>query len=151
MLCVISTSAMPRSFCSADEKVEDLRLDGDVERGRRLVGDEQLRIAGDRHGDHDALVHAAGELVREGGEPALGRGNADLLEQLDRAPPRRLAVHALMQAQRLGDLEADREARVEARRRLLEDHRHVLADELAALAVGEREQIAAVEGKAVGA
>ena len=45
-------------------EVEDLRLDRDVERGRRLVGDEQFRIARERHGDHDALAHAAGELVR---------------------------------------------------------------------------------------
>ena len=45
-----------------------------------------LRVAGDRHGDHHALVHAAGELVRKGAEPALRRRDADLLQQLDRAP-----------------------------------------------------------------
>ena len=38
------------------EKVEDLGLHGDVERGRRLVGDQELRVVGDRHGDHDALT-----------------------------------------------------------------------------------------------
>ena len=37
-------------------QVEDLRLDRHVERGRRLVGDEQLRLAGERHRDHDALA-----------------------------------------------------------------------------------------------
>ena len=45
-------------------ELEDLGLDGDVERGRRLVGDEQLGMAGERHGDHHALAHAARELVR---------------------------------------------------------------------------------------
>jgi hypothetical protein len=41
------------------QEVEDLGLDGHVERRGRLVGDEELRIAGQRHGDHDALAHAA--------------------------------------------------------------------------------------------
>ncbi len=39
---------------------EDLRLDGDVERGGRLVGDQQRRFTRNRHGDHHALPHAAG-------------------------------------------------------------------------------------------
>ncbi len=39
--------------------VEDLRLNGHVERGGRLVGDQQLWAAGKRHGDHHALAHAA--------------------------------------------------------------------------------------------
>ena len=43
---------------------ENLRLDGDIERGRRLVGDQQARVARERHRDHHALTHAAGELVR---------------------------------------------------------------------------------------
>ena len=43
---------------------EDLRLDGDVERGGRLVGDDQLRIAGQPDRDHHALAHAAGKLMR---------------------------------------------------------------------------------------
>jgi hypothetical protein len=37
------------------DEVEDLRLDRHVERGRRLVGDQQLRAAGERHRDHHAL------------------------------------------------------------------------------------------------
>ena len=45
-------------------QVEDARLDRHVERGRRLVGDEHLRVARERHRDHHALPHAAGELVR---------------------------------------------------------------------------------------
>ena len=40
---------------------QDLRLDRDVEGRRRFVGDQQQRIAGQRHRDHHALPHAAGE------------------------------------------------------------------------------------------
>ena len=46
------------------QQVEDLRLDRHVERGRRLVGDQQRRFAGERHRDQRALAQAARELVR---------------------------------------------------------------------------------------
>ena len=46
------------------QQVEDLRLDRDVERRRRLVGDEQRRLARERQGDQRALPQAARELVR---------------------------------------------------------------------------------------
>ena len=45
-------------------EVEHLGLDGGVEAGGRLVEHEQLRVAGERHGDHDPLLHPARELVR---------------------------------------------------------------------------------------
>ena len=41
-----------------------LRLDGDVERGRRLIGDKQEGPREQRHGDDDALAHAAAQFVR---------------------------------------------------------------------------------------
>jgi hypothetical protein len=41
------------------EQRQDLRLHGDVERGRRLIGDQQLGIVGQRHRDHRPLAHAA--------------------------------------------------------------------------------------------
>ena len=103
---------MPSSSCKALDELEDLRLDRDVERGRRLVGDQQLRLAGQRHGDHHALAHAAGEAVRIFVE-ALPRGrNAHALEDAQRlglAPAPR--VEAAMVDERLGDLEAEREHR----------------------------------------
>ena len=46
------------------EEVENLRLNRDVQCGRRLVGDDERRLAGDRHGDEHPLAHAARQLVR---------------------------------------------------------------------------------------
>ncbi|MCY1556710.1 hypothetical protein D9M68_934810 [compost metagenome] len=89
--------------------------------------------------------------MREGLEAAFRRGNADLLEQFDRAALCRLAVHALVLPERLGKLEADGEAWVQAGARLLEDHRHVFARELAALPGGHGQEVAAVEAQLVGA
>ena len=54
----------PEPLLEVGDQVEDLRLDGDVERGGRLVGDQQLRFAGERHRDQHALAHAARHLVR---------------------------------------------------------------------------------------
>ena len=62
------------------EEVEHGGLHGHVERGRGLVGDQELRVAGERDRDHHALAHAAREAVRVVVEP-LG-GTRDL-----RPPP----------------------------------------------------------------
>ena len=89
----MSSIAMPISRLQLFQQLKDLRLDGDVERGRRLVGDQQIRLVGERHGDHDALALAARQLMRIGVEPLLGIANADLVQQLDdaraRSPRRR--------------------------------------------------------------
>src|SRR5215471_9688198 len=45
------------------EQVDDLRLNRDVERGDRLVADDELRRHGKRASDADPLPLSAGELV----------------------------------------------------------------------------------------
>ncbi len=40
------------------QEFEDLGLDGDVQRRGRLIGDQEPGLAGEGHGDHDALAHA---------------------------------------------------------------------------------------------
>ena len=46
------------------EQIQHLLLHGDVERGDRLIGNDQLRLHRERAGDADALALAARELVR---------------------------------------------------------------------------------------
>ena len=48
----------------AAQHVEYLALHDHVERGHRLVGQQQAGLERQRHGDRRALAHAAGELVR---------------------------------------------------------------------------------------
>ena len=58
------------------DQLQDLVLHRDVERGGRLVGDQQARPAGQRDGDQHALAHAAAERVRivdDGAAPGAGR------------------------------------------------------------------------------
>ena len=56
--------AEPAPLLQLGEHGEDLALGGGVERRRRLVRDEHIRVAGDRCGDRDPLPHAAGQLVQ---------------------------------------------------------------------------------------
>ena len=106
---------MPQPLPQAVDQVEDLGLDRDVQRGGRLVGDQQLRLAGQRHGDHHPLAHAAGELVRVVVEPLRGPRDADQPQHLDRARSSRLCGDALVLPNGLGDLPADGHGRVAAR------------------------------------
>ena len=103
------------------QKVEDLRLDRHVERGRRLVGDEQIGLVRERHGDHHALALAARKLVRVGGKPVLRVADADFLQKLQRPLPRRAVRHAAMDFQDLAHLHLDRMQRIERGHRLLEN------------------------------
>ena len=71
---VISRRAGPGPLLEVPDQLQDLGLDRDVEGGRRLVGDEQLRVAGQGHRDHDPLAHAARQLVGVLLDAALGVG-----------------------------------------------------------------------------
>ena len=76
------------------QQLEHLRLDRDVERRRRLVGDDQRRSAGERDRDHHALPHAARQLMRVVAHAARRIGDAHGVEQLDgaRVAPRRASA-----------------------------------------------------------
>ena len=56
--------ATPFSRLQLGEQVEDRGLHRDVERRGRLVADDDLRVAGERARDRDALLQAARELRR---------------------------------------------------------------------------------------
>ena len=116
-----------------DQHLEHLGLHGDVEGGGRLVGDEQVGLAGDRHGDHRPLAHAARELVRVHLGPLAGLGDADQVEHLDRPLEGVLLVEPLVDPRHLADLAADGVHRVQGGERVLEDHGDLAAADLAAL------------------
>ena len=50
--------------CRSFQQVDDLALDRDVERGDRLVADDEARLERERARDADALALPARELVR---------------------------------------------------------------------------------------
>ena len=85
MSCVIMHDRRAELVLELADQLEDLRLDRHVERRRRLVGDQEVGVARERHRDHHALAHAARELVRIVVDAHARVGDADRLEQLDRA------------------------------------------------------------------
>ncbi len=109
------------------QQIDDLRLHGHVERRRGLVGDQQLRTARERHGDHHALAHAAREFVRVGVDPLLGTRDAHLSQRLDRAPASLGLAHRLMREDLLHDLGPDAVHGVQRAHRILEHHGDALA------------------------
>jgi hypothetical protein len=125
--------------------VQNLPLDGDVERRGRLVGDDQVGLVQEGDGDGDALAHAAGKLVRIGLEALVGTGDADQGEGLPRPRPRGRVVDALVRADRLDHLRVDPQHRIEGHHRILEDHGDARPAQLAHLAVGQTDEVAALE------
>ena len=123
-------------------QIENLRLDGDIERGGGFIGDQQRRFTRQGHRDHGALAHAAGELVRIGDRALFRRVDADGFELADGEVFRLRPANAFVQHQHLGDLPADLHHRVQRRHRFLEDHRHALAAQRPPVGRGLAEQIA---------
>jgi len=67
-----------------DDQIHHRLLRCDVETGGRLVGDQKLRIAGQRQCDHHPLAHAARQLERISMIALAGTGDLDLLQRRDR-------------------------------------------------------------------
>ena len=78
-------------------------------------------------------------------EPLLRARDADEIQQLDGALAGFALVHLEMQLERLGDLPADREHRIQARHGVLEDHRDVVAADAPDLVVVHLQDVLTVE------
>ena len=128
------------------EQRHDLRLDGHVERGRRLVRDQEIRLAEQRHGDQDALAHAARQLMRIGGQPARRIGDANLSQHVDPARQQLAAAHVRKPgALGIDELGPDRKDRVQGRHRVLEHHGEPASAQRRALGYRQGQQIDAVQ------
>ncbi|CAO0833124.1 hypothetical protein SMICM17S_09196 [Streptomyces microflavus] len=93
-------------------------LDGDVEGGGGLVGDEGPRFDGDRGGDQDALEHAAGELIGVLPVDQLRVAQPYGSEQFDGPAAGGAPLQPLLDPDDLGDLGAHLDRGVEVGRRV---------------------------------
>ena len=142
---VMKSTPVPWRACSSAIELQDLRLRGDVERGGRLVGDQERRLEHERHRDHDPLALAAGELVRIRVDDPRGIGQVHLADDVEDLRAPRRGVERRVLDQHLVDLLAAAHDRVERGHRLLEDHRHPGRAELAQPARRCARQVVAVE------
>ena len=115
------------------EQVEDLRLGRDIERGGRLIRNEQARLVHERNRDGDALAHTARKLMRIGGEALCRGGDADCLERGKRAGAGCSLGDLLMRRYALDHLRIDAQHRIERHHRILKDHCDVAAANTAQL------------------
>jgi hypothetical protein len=123
----MNSMVRPSGCCSVAQQVDDLRLDRDVERRDRLVGDDEAGPDRERPGDADALALAAGELVRIAAHQ-LG-GEADQGHQLrDPGGARGAAACEPVHDQRLGDDVLAAHARIKRGEGVLEDRLGLAAE-----------------------
>ena len=144
-ICVMMISAAPSrrvsSFISS-------RICAWMVTSSAVVGSSAMISLGPqdkRHGDHDALAHAAAEMMgycrsrRSGSEmPTMSRSSIG-------APLGGLLRHREMLLDRFGELKPDRQDRVQRGHRLLKDHADLPAAHLADVLLAQGEKIAAIE------
>jgi hypothetical protein len=118
-------------------------LQHDVERGGRLIGDQELRLQRAGNGDDDALALPAGQLVRIARQRKLPGGQPDALQHLLCQALGVRAVRPGVPADALGDLLADGLERVQRGHRLLEHHADIVAAQAAHLLLGSAEDVGA--------
>ena len=125
---------------------QDVALHQHVEGRRGLVHDHQLRTQRQGHRDHDALAHAARELVGVGAQAVAA--DADHVEQVAALAGALGAAHlGAVGDEDVGELLADRHDGVQGVHRALEDHGCLRPAERAHLAVRE---LADGDARAVG-
>src|SRR5690349_7835393 len=97
------------------DEPENLRLNGDVERRRRLVCEKQRRLAGEGGGDHDALPHAAAQLVSVAIDALIGVFDPHFRKKRDRLPASFPRTDTVVEAQGFADLTTDAHEGIEMR------------------------------------
>ncbi len=112
-------------FLQVRQEVQDLRLDGDIQGGCRLVRYDQVGPTHQCHGDHHPLTQTTRQLVRILRQTRSRGRNADLLEKEDCAFARLGFVEGDVAAIDLDQLIANGVGGIQRRHRLLKDHRHV--------------------------
>ncbi len=132
------------------ENIQHLQLHRDVECRCRLVGDQELRAADQHHGDHDALTHATGNLVRIEIEDTFGIADLHRFEHVERTLLRLGIADPLMGLQRFDDLAPDGHDRIERIFRILQDHRDPLTADRTTLLCRCRQEINIAKAKCIG-
>ncbi len=128
------------------QQFQDLGLDGHVECRRGFIRKQKLRTVNDGGGDHAALQHAAGKLVRVFIVDGLRIIQLRIRERLQGCLlPFRLGHFRMVHKETLLHLLSNLHDRVKRAHRLLEDHADVLALELSHLLAVTVQDLPSVE------
>ena len=129
----------------ATQQLQNLRLQGHIQRGCGFVGDQELRFTGQGQRNHGSLAHSAGKLVRVLVQMAGRIRQTDLIEQLHCLSPQRRSLEPAMQHQGLADLPAYGQYRIERGHRILENNADLAAAYRAHVPFSEAEDIGSIE------
>ena len=125
---------------------QNLRLNGHVQSGGRLVGNQNVGLTGKSHGDHDTLPHTAGQLVGILLGNCLRVRDLHRFQHLDALGGGFLLAHALMDDERLGQLLLHAEHRVQAGHGFLKNNGNSVAPDVVHLLGGDLGEILSVKG-----
>ncbi len=118
------------------DEVEHLGLDRGIETGGGLVENQKSRIGRERHCNHDALLHAARELVGIAAHHGAGVRDLDELERRP-GPVCCLVTACAAEAEHLRELLAHANRRIQGRSGILVHHRDRLGAQPAEVCIGK--------------
>lgn len=123
---------------------QDLRLYGHIQRRGRFIGDDDLGVVGQRHGDPHALPHAARHLVRVAVNTLFRVGNTHRFQQVCGVGTGLGLVKRVMGPNRFDQLIANCVERVQRGQRILKDIGDPVAPERPQRFIGRTDQILAL-------
>ena len=132
-------------FLQILHQFQNLRLDGHVQGGGGLVGNEDIRFAGQRHDDHHPLTHAAGKLVWILLQALFRFVDAHQRKHLNRSRPGLFPVAPGVEHDRLHQLIADGKGRRKARHGILKNDGYAVTANFSYFFLRRADQLPAVQ------
>ena len=129
---------------------QHLQLHRDIQRRGGLIGNQQLGVGDQHHGDHGALAHAARHLMRVEPVDPYRIVNLHRLKRSQSAPARLGTADPAVGTQCLDNLLADGHDRVERKLGILQHHGNTTATQRAPLLRRAMHQICALKSQALG-
>ncbi len=126
------------------QDIQNLRLDRNIERCRRLIGDQKFRCSREHHRNHDTLTHAAGKFVRIALCAKLGIRKTNIAEQRHCLFLRRRLIR-IVEQNSLFYLRTDAVDRIQRIKRILKDHSDLTSAHLLDLFLIESRKILSLE------
>ena len=123
----------------------DLRLNGNVQRGGRFIGNQQLWPAQQRHRNHHALTHTARKLMREHAHTLTCFRHFHRIQHFDRLFKSFRFTQAFVQHQDFHQLLAYAHIRIQRGHRILENHRDLFGAQLVQLVLRQVKDFTTVE------
>ena len=114
-------------FLQITDQLQDLRLNGNVQRRCWLVTDQNFRMAGNRDSDNNSLSHTTGKFVRILRIAFFCIGNTDFFQHFDSGFFRFTSTQTLIMLNAFFDLFAHRHQRIQRGHRVLHNHGNFFA------------------------